>query len=675
MAIGTMGCMSAQLLASDRKGPKRRGTLLAFATILACCAGALGSIKLGYRQTVRAVETKRKLKEQLPRLEREQAYVSSNQCQACHPGAHATWHRSFHRSMTQTATPQNVAGDFGDSDAGVSVDSNGLEYRVFQRGDTFWAEMPDPDQLMYAVQGGKRIDSLTYLVRRNPRAPIEKLDLRTLPRVERQVVMTTGSHHYQTYWVQGDPKYGRLLQTLPLVYLIDDQRWIPRENAFMYPPDSLRMVTQWNHHCIRCHSTGANPGLNQDTGKFDTAVAELGISCEACHGPGEQHVKVNQDPLRRYRLKLSGEADPTIVNPARLGHEASSHICGQCHGVYVMKQEYGLKYAEEGVQFRPGDNLFDTRYYIMHPARVEGRDADMQQNPDFFRARWWDDGTVVAGGREFTAMSVSKCYTEGEISCISCHTMHGDKPADQLRPEARSNEACTQCHSESVYTSDIAEHSHHPAASEGSQCVNCHMPRTAYALFDAIRNHEIAVPNLKASAVHGVPNACNLCHLDQTLAWTDRWMVEWYGSKSVFLTTEQKETAAGPLWLLKGDAAQRAIAAWHFGWTSAIEASSLGKDDWATTLLAPVLADPYAVVRYITARSIRQLGRELEFDFMQPPNERQRVIEKLSAEPAKYERAPSRYRTLILDEAGEIDRMRLRQMVRQRNDRPVTISE
>jgi hypothetical protein len=36
---------------------------------------------------------------------------------------------------------------------------------------------------MYVVQGGK------------------KLALQDVPRVRASVVMTTGSHHYQTYWV------------------------------------------------------------------------------------------------------------------------------------------------------------------------------------------------------------------------------------------------------------------------------------------------------------------------------------------------------------------------------------------------------------------------------------------------------------------------------------------
>ena len=327
--------------------------------------------------------------------------------------------------MTQAAQPTAVLGDFSNASP---IDSGGLEYRVFQRGDEFWAEMPDPDRLMYAVQGGKHVDSLHYLIKRSAKSPVESLDLRSLPRVERQVVMTTGSHHYQTYWVKGDSKFGNLLQTLPLVYLLNDKQWIPREQAFMHPPEAGRMVTQWNHHCIRCHSTGGVPGINESTGGFETSAAELGISCEACHGPGEQHVSVNRDPRRRYRLHANDGGDETIVNPAKLDHKRSSQVCGQCHGVYIMRDEFAMRYAHEGTLYRPGDDLHRTRYYIQHPNRDPEvrRRKDLMANPEFFRERWWPDGSILAGGREYTALSCSACYKQGEISCLSCHLRHGE---------------------------------------------------------------------------------------------------------------------------------------------------------------------------------------------------------------------------------------------------------
>jgi len=171
----------------------------------------------------------------LPAIRKDGNFVSADVCRECHAEEHASWHRTFHRTMTQVAARGNVMGAFD----GTTVMSDGLAYRVGQDGGRYWAEMPDPDVMMYVVQGGK------------------KLDGSKIPRAKRPVVMTTGSHHYQTYWVSSS-RYGGLLQTLPLVYLKEDKRWIPREAAFMRGPGDVgRFVTQWNHHCIRCHSTGS----------------------------------------------------------------------------------------------------------------------------------------------------------------------------------------------------------------------------------------------------------------------------------------------------------------------------------------------------------------------------------------------------------------------------------
>ena len=39
-------------------------------------------------------------------------YVSSATCRACHAEQHATWAASYHRTMTQTARPDNVLAPF-----------------------------------------------------------------------------------------------------------------------------------------------------------------------------------------------------------------------------------------------------------------------------------------------------------------------------------------------------------------------------------------------------------------------------------------------------------------------------------------------------------------------------------------------------------------------------------
>ena len=147
--------------------------------------------------------------------------------------------------------------------------------------------------------------------------------------------------------------------------------------------------------------------------------------------------------------------------------------------------------------------------------------------------------------------------------------MHHSDPVDQLKPDMRGNAACVECHAGPEYTTAIEQHTFHKPDSTGSNCLNCHMPHTTYALLGAIRNHQVQSPSAGRSIRHGVPNACNLCHLDQTLDWTQQQLAKRYGHEPLPLSAEQRSTSAALLWLLKGHAAQRAIAAWHAGWQPA----------------------------------------------------------------------------------------------------------
>ncbi|MCH8276099.1 MAG: AAA family ATPase, partial [Bacteroidetes bacterium] len=93
--------------------------------------------------------------------------------------------------------------------------------------------------------------------------------------------------------------------------------------------------------CIVCHTTLGKTAFDTpyrsepfETQAIDTTVAEFGIACESCHGPAQVHVEANRNPLRRYGLHVTDDADPTIVLPTRLDPERSSQVCGQCHSVW-----------------------------------------------------------------------------------------------------------------------------------------------------------------------------------------------------------------------------------------------------------------------------------------------------------------------------------------------------
>ena len=577
--------------------PERGGTPShsAFAWVVAglavASAGLAGSVMATWeRSPPEAAVTDRPI--ELP----SDGYVSSGTCATCHPAQYATWFGSYHRSMTQVATPESVLADFD----GVRISAeHGGPMTLERRGDEFWAEFDDPD---WDPASG---------------AP---------PRITRRVVMITGSHHQQVYWYPTGRD--RLLGQLPAMYLIREQRWISRQAAFLRPPEFPESETgRWNVSCVNCHATRGMGELEAAVDRpprewrASTTVAELGIACEACHGPGETHRAVNMNPLRRYWLHLTGRPDPTTVFPLGLESRLSSQVCGQCHSIWLGET------PSEGLAYRPGENLTETRDLIQ-PSRQIGTPRMQEilaQAPTFLEDHFWSDGMVRVSGREYNGLIDSPCYANAtaesdQLSCLSCHTMHktADDPrsieewADthQVGSGMYGNGACLQCHQALGQT--LTTHTRHEVESSGSTCYNCHMPYTSYGLLRAQRSHEISSPDVAATLETGRPNACNLCHLDRTLEWTSRYLEAWYGTPRPTLDQDQQGIAASVLWSLSGDAGNRALTAWSMGWSPAQEASGTS---WMLPYLGLGLDDPYDAVRFIAGRSLGTLPGFADFSY------------------------------------------------------------
>jgi hypothetical protein len=173
---------------------------------------------------------------------------------------------------------------------------------------------------------------------------------------------------------------------------------------------------------------------------------------------------------------------------------------------------------------------------------------------------------------------------------------------NQLAPGRESNAACTQCHKTLTDDTALAAHTHHPAAGAASSCYNCHMPHTTFGLLKAIRSHTVDSPSVAVSLATGRPNACNLCHMDKSLGWTAQALNRWYGKPVPELSADDRDIAASVLWTLKGDAGQRVLMAWSFGWEEARKASG---DDWMGVYLSFLLEDSYSAVRIVARKSLR----------------------------------------------------------------------
>ena len=583
----------------------------------------------------------------LPYRRADNEYAGSASCKKCHTNEHKSWHNSYHRSMTQIMSPESVKAAFN----GQSLVFEGESFTMHKRGEEYWTTIESIDAIRNSPNG------------KDPNA----IDVR--------MGMVTGSHHMQVFWLPG--MMGNLQIGFPFAWLIEDKRWAPRNSLFIRDPYTVISKENWNMNCIRCHTTGPKPKPNKEAQRFESQVVDLGISCEACHGPGQKHVdrqiSLAALPDKDRRQALASEP-LSIIQPEDLDHNRSTQVCGSCHGMkWFDKSE---NWTEEGFTYRPGEDLAKTTP-IIQPSKANEQKwlkPVLAKNPEILDDFFWKDGKIRVTGREYNGLLESPCHQRGTMSCVSCHSMHKSDPNDQLASGMRTNKACLQCHKE--MSDDVSAHTLHPVNSAGSNCYNCHMPHTSYGLLKAIRSHTIENPNVETTLETGRPNACNLCHLDKTLDWTAEHLAKRTKKTKTNVPDIHKTTAASAVWLLNGDAGQRAIAAWHMGWEPALIASGTG---WQSPMLADSLNDPYSAVRYIANKALsKQPGFDsFKFDFVADEIERLEKQKKamgiwLNSEKSNY---PTPSENILLNNKGLRQQMRIQDLINNRNNKSMRLRE
>lgn len=513
----------------------------------------------------------------LPLIHRDGGFVGANACRACHQEHFDSWERTFHHTMTQRADAQSVVGAFD----GRAVNYAEKTARPTSRDGRFFMELP-------SAEGKTR---------------------------EAEVVLTVGSRRYQQYFERVNRGGDFAFVRLPILWHIETQRWLHLNTVFLNPdsPNWDDHKADWNSNCIFCHNTGPQPRMTnyrdpsrKDAERFDSKVAELGISCESCHGPGLKHTQAQRDPLYRYKEHFGDQRDPLIVQPTRIDQESSVGVCGQCHGQRMPNPiSRSEAWLTSGPTFRSGERLLDHVSPVAIDTPVLGR-AD----PDTFRFRFWADGTPRLTAYEYQGTTSSPCYLKGTLTCGSCHAMHSGDVHGMIEPEKRGNQACLQCHAE--IGRDVKAHTKHAPQSSGSACLECHMPRMVYGVVEIHRSHRIEVPDAKRDAEGGRPNACTLCHLDKSPLWTAQEIARLWGREQQLPAFRRDkaplELADSVASLLSGDAVQRAVYAKAMGRAD----SALDPRDKAFVRLhlAVTLGDAYASVRWIAQRSLQTLERE-----------------------------------------------------------------
>lgn len=174
----------------------------------------------------------------------------------------------------------------------------------------------------------------------------------------------------------------------------------------MYGPATTR--------CFTCHTTASF-----NSGKFEPATLDNGVTCEACHGPAANHVAAEKAGIE--------EAAGALLNPGKLDRANAVDFCGACH-------------------------------------RTTG---------DVIEQGWVDIGVMNARFQPYR-MQKSLCWERGDarLTCTSCHDPH--KP---LAKDAASYDgACLRCHV-SKGEAATADHPGHACKVSQNNCVTCHMPK------------------------------------------------------------------------------------------------------------------------------------------------------------------------------------------------------
>ena len=306
-------------------------------------------------------------------------------------------------------------------------------------------------------------------------------------------------HDYSVPWVIGGKRMQDAVavmddgawQILPVYFHVTGRgEWVDyneSKQGFVSPDHPffwMNFRRTANHECLDCHTTGLKTRYDRNAKRWQTEFADPGVACEACHGPGGKHA--------------DSENAADIVHPGKLDPERALAICAQCHG----PRQPLFPVLDSRHRFVPGDR-YDDFYQAL--VVVDGR----SRSGEFFA-----DGRPNSSSFEYQALSQSRCALVGGATCLSCHAApHEEHATDELQPDSAGDASCRRCH-ESVFASGTA-HTHHQSPAAQS-CLGCHMPKVVTGVLDSFADHALDVPNPENTLKHGVPNACALCHKNES---------------------------------------------------------------------------------------------------------------------------------------------------------------
>ncbi|MHA7774110.1 multiheme c-type cytochrome [Roseibium sp. M-1] len=387
------------------------------------------------------------------------AFIGTSSCSGCHETETSAWKISDHAHAWMEPRPETVDGDFGD----VTFTHKGRTSRFFQQDGTYFIETDD-------VPG----ETQTF-----------------------RVTGVGGIRPLQQYLVETEP--GRV-QSYDIVWDQEKKRWYHLYGETAPPPsDGLHWTgsyKNWNARCAECHATGFEKNYDPAARRYSSRQAEIGVGCEACHGPGEAHAAWAADPETYAKSPFPGTGSTgRLIDFSEALPETEIQQCAGCHS---------RREAFEDGNPLPGTPFHDA--YRLSPLR---------------QGLYHADGQILDEVYVYGSFLQSKMHASG-VRCSNCHDPH----SGQLKAEG--NAVCTQCHSPAGNEAfpalqtklyDDPSHHFHEAGTPGAACKSCHMIERVYMGIDGRRDHSFRVPRPDLSEKLGTPNACSDCHADRLASW------------------------------------------------------------------------------------------------------------------------------------------------------------
>jgi Tfp pilus assembly protein PilF len=399
-------------------------------------------------------------------------FVGAETCRQCHAPEFELWRGSDHDLAMQPATAATVLGDFADA----RFVYNKVASTFFQRGDEFFVNTDGPDGKLhdYRIRYVFGIRPLQQYLIEFPDGRMQALSIAWDTRSKEQ----GGQRWFHLYAGQA------IDYRSPL-------HWTGRDQ-------------NWNYMCAECHSTNLRKNYDAPSDTFHTTWSEINVACEACHGPGSEHVKNAHGGVAG---KSSGllvdfpQREAWVMNPAtgtaQRAHPRTStaeiETCAICHARRAQ--------IKEG--YVPGQPLLETHMPALLTEHLYEADGQMQDEV-------YNYGSFLQ----------SKMFANG-VTCSDCHEPHS------LKLRAPGGAVCLQCHSPQKYA--VPAHHQHAPDTAAASCPACHMPQRTYMGVDVRHDHSFRVPRPDVSVQFGTPNACNDCHRDKSAEWAAHAIESWFG--------------------------------------------------------------------------------------------------------------------------------------------------